>query len=88
MIDLRVVAAQPFVACAALFLIGWGIRAIYCTPVDAIPILVKNQVIARRPMFTAGGRGPVIYPLSVNLQAWQAEDGAGAMFGFSLITGF
>ena len=33
------------VVCGLLFLIGWGIRALYRTPVDAIPDLSENQVI-------------------------------------------
>ena len=33
------------VACAMLILIGWGIRSVYRTPVDAIPDLSENQVI-------------------------------------------
>ena len=56
------VAAQPVPGrCARLFLVGWGVRALYRTPVDAIPDLSENQVIVfadwpgRSP---AGGRGP------------------------------
>ena len=33
------------VVCGALLLTGFGIRALYQTPVDAIPDLSENQVI-------------------------------------------
>jgi Cu(I)/Ag(I) efflux system membrane protein CusA/SilA len=33
------------VLCGTLFLLGWGIRSVYQTPVDAIPDLSENQVI-------------------------------------------
>src|SRR6476659_7458043 len=61
------------VACAPLFLIGFGIRALLPTPFDAIPDLVEDQVT---------------YPLSVNLQglAGVKTVRANSMFGFSLIT--
>ncbi len=79
------------VACATLFLIGFGIRAIYQTPVDAIPDLSENQVIVFADWT---GRSPtevedqVTYPLSVNLQglAGVKTVRANSMFGFSLIT--
>jgi Cu(I)/Ag(I) efflux system membrane protein CusA/SilA len=79
------------VACATLFVIGWGIRAIYRTPVDAIPDLSENQVLVFADW---PGRSPqevedqVTYPLSVNLQglAGVKTVRANSMFGFSLIT--
>ena len=33
------------VACAVVFIVAFGIRAVYRTPVDAIPDLSENQVI-------------------------------------------
>jgi Cu(I)/Ag(I) efflux system membrane protein CusA/SilA len=79
------------VACAVLFTVGFGIRAIYKTPVDAIPDLSENQVIVFADWT---GRSPqevedqVTYPLSVNLQglAGVKTVRANSMFGFSLIT--
>src|SRR3954467_6897795 len=79
------------VACAVLFVIGWGIRALYRTPVDAIPDLSENQVIVFADW---RGRSPqevedqVTYPLSVNLQGLAGVKAvrANSMFGFSLIT--
>jgi Cu/Ag efflux pump CusA len=79
------------VACATLFLIAWGVRAIYRTPVDAIPDLSENQVIVFADWM---GRSPqevedqVTYPLSVNLQGLAGVKSvrATSMFGFSLIT--
>ena len=79
------------VACAALFLIAWGVRAVYHTPVDAIPDLSENQVIVFADW---AGRSPqevedqVTFPLSVNLQglAGVKTVRAASMFGFSMIT--
>ena len=79
------------VACAVLFIVAFGIRAIYKTPVDAIPDLSENQVIVFADWM---GRSPqevedqVTYPLSVNLQglAGVKTVRANSMFGFSLIT--
>ena len=79
------------VACATLAVIACGIRAIYRTPVDAIPDLSENQVIVFADWT---GRGPqevedqVTYPLSVNLQglAGVKTVRATSMFGFSIIT--
>ena len=78
---------------ATLFIIALGIRAIYRTPVDAIPDLSENQVIVFADWT---GRSPqevedqVTYPLSVNLQglAGVKTVRATSMFGFSLITSF
>ncbi|HYF34712.1 MAG TPA: CusA/CzcA family heavy metal efflux RND transporter, partial [Prosthecobacter sp.] len=79
------------VACATLFIIGFGIKAIFQTPVDAIPDLSENQVIVFADWM---GRSPqevedqVTYPLSVNLQGLSGVRTvrATSMFGFSLIT--
>jgi hypothetical protein len=79
------------VAVATLFLVGWGIRAVLRTPVDAIPDLSENQVIVFADW---PGRSPqevedqITYPLSVNLQglAGVKTVRANSMFGFSLIT--
>ncbi len=79
------------VLCGVLFLAGWGVRAIYRTPIDAIPDLSENQVIVFADW---AGRSPqevedqVTYPLSVNLQglAGVKTVRANSMFGFTLIT--
>ncbi len=79
------------VACSVLFIVAFGIRAVYRTPVDAIPDLSENQVIVFADWT---GRSPqevedqVTYPLSVNLQglAGVKTVRANSMFGFSLIT--
>lgn len=79
------------VGCFTLLLIGWGIRSVYRTPVDAIPDLSENQVIVFADW---PGRSPqevedqVTYPLSVNLQglAGVKTVRANSMFGFTLIT--
>ena len=79
------------VACATLFVVALGIKAIYQTPVDAIPDLSENQVIVFADWM---GRSPqevedqVTYPLSVNLQglAGVKTVRATSMFGFSLLT--
>src|ERR1043166_473956 len=79
------------VVCGVLFTIGWGIRCLYRTPVDAIPDLSENQVLVFADWT---GRSPqevedqVTYPLSVNLQglAGVKTVRANSMFGFSLIT--
>src|SRR6266540_1881891 len=79
------------VGCVIVFLVGWGIRAVFRTPVDAIPDLSENQVIVFADW---PGRSPqevedqVTYPLSVNLQglAGVKTVRANSMFGFTLIT--
>ena len=79
------------VACAALFVVAFGIKALYETPVDALPDLSENQVIVFADWM---GRSPqevedqVTYPLSVNLQglAGVKTVRATSMFGFSLLT--
>ncbi|MDX1953771.1 MAG: efflux RND transporter permease subunit [Verrucomicrobiota bacterium] len=79
------------VLCCALFLVGFGTRAIYRTPVDAIPDLSENQVIVFADWM---GRSPqevedqVTYPLSANLQGLAGVKSvrATSMFGFSLLT--
>lgn len=79
------------VACAALLLIALGVRALYLTPVDAIPDLTENQVLVYGEWM---GRSPqevedqVTFPLSTGLQGLSGvkEVRATSMFGFSLIT--
>jgi Cu(I)/Ag(I) efflux system membrane protein CusA/SilA len=79
------------IACATLAIVGLGVRAVFETPVDAIPDLSENQVIVFADW---PGRSPqevedqVTYPLSVNLQglAGVKTVRANSMFGFSLIT--
>ncbi|RYD23070.1 MAG: efflux RND transporter permease subunit, partial [Verrucomicrobiaceae bacterium] len=79
------------VICAALLLIALGIRAVYLTPVDAIPDLTENQVLVYADW---SGRSPrevedqVTYPLSTGLQGLSGvkEVRATSMFGFSLAT--
>ena len=79
------------VICAVLFVAAFGTRAIFRTPVDAIPDLSENQVIVFADWM---GRSPqevedqVTYPLSVNLQglAGVKTVRANSMFGFTLIT--
>src|SRR5215213_5574350 len=79
------------VAVATLFLVGWGIRSVWQTPVDAIPDLSENQVMVYADW---PGRSPqevedqVTYPLSVNLQGLAGVKAvrANSMFGFTLIT--
>jgi len=79
------------VICGALLLAGFGVRALYQTPVDAIPDLSENQVVVYADWM---GRSPqevedqVTYPLSVNLQglAGVKTVRAASMFGFSLVT--
>jgi copper/silver efflux system protein len=79
------------VVCGAVLLAGFGTRALYQTPVDAIPDLSENQVIVYADW---PGRSPqevedqVTYPLSVNLQglAGVKTVRANSMFGFTLIT--
>ena len=79
------------VVCGTLLLTGFGVRALYQTPVDAIPDLSENQVIVYADWT---GRSPqevedqVTYPLSVNLQGLAGVKAVGcdSMFGFSLVT--
>ena len=79
------------VFCGVALLIGLGVRAVYQTPVDAIPDLSENQVVVFADW---PGRSPqevedqVTYPLSVNLQglAGVKTVRANSMFGFSLVT--
>ena len=79
------------VLCVALLMVGWGVRSLYYTPVDAIPDLSENQVIVFADW---PGRSPqevedqVTYPLSVNLQglAGVKDIRASSMFGFTFIT--
>src|SRR5467141_1160606 len=78
------------VACGILFVIALGLRAVYRTPVDAIPDLSENQVIVFADW---AGRSPqevedqLTYPLSVNLQglAGVKTVRATSEFGFSMV---
>ena len=79
------------VVCGVFFLIAFGTRALFRTPVDAIPDLSENQVIVFADW---EGRSPqevedqVTYPLSVGLQglAGVKTVRANSMFGFSMLT--
>jgi Cu(I)/Ag(I) efflux system membrane protein CusA/SilA len=79
------------VLCGALMLIVLGVRAVFKTPVDAIPDLTENQVLVYADWM---GRSPqevedqVTFPLSTGLQglAGVKDVRATSMFGFSLIT--
>jgi Cu(I)/Ag(I) efflux system membrane protein CusA/SilA len=79
------------VLCATLLLTILGIRAVFQTPVDAIPDLTENQVLVYADWM---GRSPqevedqVTYPLSTGLQglAGVKDVRAVSMFGFSLLT--
>jgi Cu(I)/Ag(I) efflux system membrane protein CusA/SilA len=79
------------IACATLLIIALGVRAVYLTPVDAIPDLTENQVLVYADW---AGRSPqevedqVTYPLTTGLQglAGVKEVRATSMFGFSLST--
>jgi Cu(I)/Ag(I) efflux system membrane protein CusA/SilA len=79
------------VVCGVFFLAAFGTRALYRTPVDAIPDLSENQVIVFADW---AGRSPqevedqVTYPLSVGLQglAGVKTVRANSMFGFSMLT--
>lgn len=79
------------VFCASLVIIALGVRAVFKTPVDAIPDLTENQVLVYADYM---GRSPqevedqVTYPLSTGLQglAGVKDVRAVSMFGFSLIT--
>jgi copper/silver efflux system protein len=79
------------VLCGALMLIVLGVRAVFRTPVDAIPDLTENQVLVYTDWM---GRSPqevedqVTFPLSTGLQglAGVKDVRATSMFGFSLLT--
>jgi len=79
------------VVCGVFFLVAFGTRALFRTPVDAIPDLSENQVIVFADW---AGRSPqevedqVTYPLSVGLQglAGVKTVRANSMFGFSILT--
>lgn len=79
------------VLCTTFLLIILGIRAVFQTPVDAIPDLTENQVLVYADWM---GRSPqevedqVTYPLSTGLQglAGVKDVRAVSMFGFSLLT--
>lgn len=79
------------VLCGALMIIALGVRAVFKTPVDAIPDLTENQVLVYADWM---GRSPqevedqVTFPLTTGLQglAGVKDVRATSMFGFSLIT--
>src|SRR6476646_1959829 len=79
------------VGCRVLQLVARRVRAVYQTPVDAIPDLTENQVLVYADWM---GRGPqevedqVTYPLTTGLQGLSGvkDVRATSMFGFSLIT--
>ena len=79
------------VSCVTLMLVALGVRAVYLTPVDAIPDLTENQVLVYADW---AGRSPqevedqVTYPLTTGLQGLSGvkEVRATSMFGFSLST--
>ncbi|MSU26570.1 MAG: efflux RND transporter permease subunit [Pedosphaera sp.] len=79
------------VVCGVFVLIAFGTRALFRTPVDAIPDLSENQVIVFADW---AGRSPqevedqVTYPLSVGLQglAGVKTVRANSMFGFAMLT--
>ncbi|MES2659985.1 MAG: CusA/CzcA family heavy metal efflux RND transporter [Verrucomicrobiota bacterium] len=79
------------VACGTLLLVALGVRAVFLTPVDAIPDLTENQVLVYADW---AGRSPqevedqVTYPLTTGLQGLSGvkEVRATSMFGFSLST--
>jgi Cu(I)/Ag(I) efflux system membrane protein CusA/SilA len=78
------------VVAASLLLGGWGVYALFRTPIDAIPDLSENQVIVFADW---EGRSPrevedqLTYPLSVNLQGLAGVKAirAASEFGFSMI---
>lgn len=79
------------VLCGTLMIIALGVRAVFRTPVDAIPDLSENQVLVYADWM---GRSPqevedqVTFPLSTGLQglAGVKDVRAVSMFGFSLLT--
>lgn len=79
------------VLCASLLIVVLGVRAMYRTPVDAIPDLTENQVLVYADW---AGRSPqevedqVTYPLTTGLQGLSGvkDVRATSMFGFSLVT--
>lgn len=79
------------VFCGALLLVALGVRAVFTTPVDAIPDLTENQVLVYADYM---GRSPqevedqVTFPLSTGLQGLTGvrEVRATSMFGFSLVS--
>ncbi len=79
------------VLCGTLLIIALGVRAVFKTPVDAIPDLTENQVLVYADWM---GRSPqevedqVTFPLTTGLQglAGVKDVRATSMFGFSLLT--
>jgi Cu(I)/Ag(I) efflux system membrane protein CusA/SilA len=79
------------VLCGTLLLVALGVRAVYRTPVDAIPDLSENQVTVFADWAGRGAQeveDQITYPLSANLQglAGVRSVRATSMTGFSLIT--
>jgi Cu(I)/Ag(I) efflux system membrane protein CusA/SilA len=79
------------VLCGTLLLVALGVRAVYRTPIDAIPDLSENQVIVFADWPGRGAQeveDQITYPLSANLQglAGVRSVRATSMTGFSLIT--
>ena len=79
------------VLCGTLLLVALGIRAVYRTPVDAIPDLSENQVTVFADWPGRGAQeveDQITYPLSANLQGLAGVKSvrATSMTGFSLIT--
>src|SRR3954464_15437141 len=78
------------VICGVLFVVAFGLRALYRTPVDAIPDLSENQVIVYTDW---SGRSPqevedqITYPLTTNLQGLAGVKNvrSSSAFGFSMI---
>ncbi|MDR2168616.1 MAG: efflux RND transporter permease subunit [Planctomycetaceae bacterium] len=79
------------VIAAFICICAWGVRALYHTPIDALPDLSENQVIVYADW---AGRSPqevedqITYPLSVSLQglAGVKTVRAASMFGFAFLT--
>jgi Cu/Ag efflux pump CusA len=76
------------VFCGALLLITLGVRAVFKTPVDAIPDLTENQVLVYADWM---GRSPqevedqVTYPLSTGLQGTGGREGRAGHFDVRLL---
>jgi len=76
---------------AYLFVCGWGIKAVYDTPIDAIPDLSENQVIVFSDWPGRSAQeveDQITYPLSTSLQGLPGVKTVRAQsaFGFSMLT--
>ncbi len=74
-----------------LLVTGWGIWAVYRTPIDAIPDLSENQVIVFAEWQGRSAQeieDQITYPLTVNLQGLAGVKTVRAYsnFGFSMVT--